>query len=37
MGNVTGADLDRVKDELLAAVLAGLRAFGTFSHAVLGQ
>lgn len=30
-------DLDGVEDKLLAAVLAGLRAFGTLSHAVLGQ
>lgn len=30
-------DLDGVKDELLAAVLAGLGAFGTFGHGVLGQ
>lgn len=29
--------LDRVKDKLLAAVLAGLCAFGTLGHAVLGE
>ena len=31
------ANLDCVKDELFAAVLARLRAFGTLGHAVLGQ
>ena len=30
-------DLDCVKDKLFSAVLAGLRAFGTLRHAVLGQ
>lgn len=29
--------LDCVEDELFAAVFAGLRAFGTLGHAVLGQ
>lgn len=33
----SNSDLDCVKDKLLAAVLAGLGAFGTLSHAVLGQ
>lgn len=31
------ADLDGIKDKLLAAVLARLRALGTLRHAVLGQ
>lgn len=31
------SDLDCVEDKLLAAVLAGLRTFGTLGHAVLGQ
>lgn len=30
-------DLDGIKDKLLAAVLARLRALGTLRHAVLGQ
>lgn len=30
-------NLDGVVDKLLAAVLAGLGAFGTFGHGVLGQ
>lgn len=35
--NLWITDLDCVEDKLLATVLAGLRAFGTLSHAVLGK
>ncbi len=35
--NLCETDLDCVEDKLLAAVLAGLCAFGTLGHAVLGQ